>query len=249
MGTWTFRDITYSDAGKFFLETKVSINNCYVAGNTIAGHNGEAYPKTAFMPAVYLDYGKDYQPVITMIRQEGMAVYYVIQVAPGKETDAERYIMERVAEELYSSCFHPVRHVRKKFRGVWKDKHEKLMPGYVFIRSENAEELYLALKHIPIMTKILGWHPEYITALTEREAEWLEKLVSAGKEGRITGEVPLSRIEVRENDEVKVLSGPLADMMGMVKRINLHRRIAEVEVEFMGRKTIIHLGIDLMGKK
>lgn len=176
-------------------------------------------------------------------------MYYVIQVAPGKEAEAELYITERVAEELYSSCFHPVRHVRKKFRGVWKDRYEKLLPGYVFISSENAEELYLALKRIPTMTKILGWHLEYIAALTQREAVWLEKLVSAGKGGRITGEVPLSQIEIQENDEVKILSGPLIDMAGMVKRINLHRRIAEVEVEFMGRKTIIHLGIEMVEKK
>lgn len=176
-------------------------------------------------------------------------MYYVIQVAPGKEAETELYITERVAEELYSSCFHPVRHVRKKFRGVWRDKHEKLLPGYVFICSEKAEELYLALKCIPMMTKILGWHREFISSLTEREAEWLEKLVSVGKGGGITGEVPLSQIEVQENDEVKVLSGPLTDMAGMVKRINLHRRIAEIEVEFMGRKTIIHLGIEMVEKK
>ena len=175
-------------------------------------------------------------------------MYYVIQVAPGKETDVELYIAERVAEELYSSCFHPVRHVKKKFRGEWKDKYEKLLPGYVFISSENAEELYLALKNIPMMTKILGWHLEYITALSEGETEWLEALFPAGRGSRITGEVALSKIEVREDDEVKILSGPLMNMAGMVKRINLHRRIAEVEVELMGRKIVVHLGIELVEK-
>ena len=82
-------------------------------------------------------------------------MYYVIQVAPGKETDVELYITERVAEDLYSSCFHPVRHIKKKFHGEWRDKYEKLLPGYVFISSENAEKLYESLKAIPMMTKIL----------------------------------------------------------------------------------------------
>lgn len=175
-------------------------------------------------------------------------MYYVIQVAPGKETDAELYIAERVAEELYSSCFHPVRHVKKKFRGEWRDKLEKLMPGYVFIDSENARELYLDLKRIPMMTKLLGREREFITALTEEETDWLEKIVPAGKDGRITGEVALSRIEIDENDEVRILSGPLKDMAGMVKRINLHKRVAEVEVAFMGRKVVLHLGIEMVGK-
>lgn len=176
-------------------------------------------------------------------------MYYVIQVAPGKEADTELYITKRVEAELYSSCFHPVRQVRKKFHGEWKDKLEKLLPGYVFINSEHAEELYLALKNIPMLTKLLGWNLELITALTEQEAEWLDILVSAGRDGMITGEIPLSQIEVNENDEIKILSGPLQDMEGMVRRINLHKRIAEVEVEFMGRKTVIHLGIEMIEKK
>lgn len=176
-------------------------------------------------------------------------MYYVIQVAPGKEEETEKYIEERVSQEWYSSCFHPVRHVRRKFRGEWRDKHEKLMPGYVFIDSENTRELYLDLKRIPMMTKLLGWEREFITALTEEETDWLEKIVSAGEDGRITGEVALSRIEIDEDDEVRILSGPLKDMAGMVKRINLHRRIAEIEVEFMRRKIVLHLGIEMVEKR
>ncbi len=176
-------------------------------------------------------------------------MYYVLQVAPGKEADTEAYIMKRIADKLFSSCFHPVRCVRKKFRGEWMDRHEKLLPGYVFMSSENAEELYLALKGIPMLTKFLGWNMEYVTPLTEQETEWLEALVSAGQDGMITGEVPLSQIEIDENDEIRILSGPLQNMEGMIKRINLHKRIAEVEVEFMGRRTVIHLGIEMVEKK
>ena len=178
-----------------------------------------------------------------------MAVYYVIQVAPGKEEETERFIGERVSQEWYFSCFHPVRHVRKKFRGMWKDRQEKLLPGYVFIESENARELYMDLKNIPMMTKLLGWEGEFVTALTEQEADWLEKIASVDRDGKITGEVNLSLVEVGENDEVKILSGPLKDMVGMVRKINMHKRIAEVEVVFMGRKIVLHLGIEIVEKK
>lgn len=175
--------------------------------------------------------------------------YYVIQVTPGKETDTEVFITKRVGEGVCASCFHPVRHVRKKFHGKWMDRCEKLLPGYVFLGSEDAEELYFSLKSIPMLTKLLGCSQEFYTALTEKEAEWLEKLISVDREGRITGEVPLSQIEMSENDEIKILSGPLQNMGGMIKRINLHKRIAEVEVEFMGRITVIHLGIETIEKK
>ena len=62
-------------------------------------------------------------------------------------------------------------------------------------------------------------------------------------------EVNLSLVEVGENDEVKILSGPLKDMVGMVRKINMHKRIAEVEVVFMGRKIVLHLGIEIVEKK
>ncbi len=61
-------------------------------------------------------------------------------------------------------------------------------------------------------------------------------------------EVGLSRVAVAENDEVVILSGPLENMKGMIKKINLHKRVAEVEVDFMNRKTVIYLGIELVAK-
>lgn len=51
-----------------------------------------------------------------------------------------------------------------------------------------------------------------------------------------------------ENDEVVILSGPLENMKGMIKKINLHKRVAEVEVNFMNRKTVIYLGIELVAR-
>lgn len=169
--------------------------------------------------------------------------YYVIQVAPGAEVRTETLIGARVDKRLYKDCFHPLRHVRKKFHGEWKDSHEKLIPGYVFIISGCIEELYRELKHVPALTKLLG-HSEgrLFIPLSSGEAEWLEKVTAGGTEA------PLSRIAVSEGDEVTVLEGPLKDMEGNIKKINLHRRIAEVEVEFMGRKTIIHLGIEIVAK-
>lgn len=174
-------------------------------------------------------------------------MYYVIQVSPGREDETEKHIVERVSAQLYSSCFHPVRHMRKKFYGKWKDMHEKLLPGYVFINSDAIQALYLELKRIPMLTKLLGWDIQFVAPLPEHETAWLEKLVSVGSDG--SAEVPLSQIEVDENDEIRILSGPLKDVEGLIKKVNLHKRIAMVEVEFMGRKTIIHLGIEMIRKK
>ena len=139
--------------------------------------------------------------------------YYVIQVEPGAESRTEALIEARVNAGLYRHCFHPLRHVRKKFRGEWKDCHEKLIPGYVFIISDCIEELYGELKHVPALTKLLG-HSEgrVFLPLAAGEAEWLEKMTAGGTEA------PLSRITVSEGDAVTVLEGPLKDMEGTSRR-------------------------------
>lgn len=169
--------------------------------------------------------------------------YYVMQVAPGTEAQTEALIRARVDAGMYGRCFHPLRHVRKKFHGEWKDCHEKLIPGYVFFTSGCIEELYQELKGVPTLTKVLGHNEEDVfISLAAGEVEWLEKVMAGGTE------VSLSQVEVTEGDTVTVLEGPLKDMEGHIRKINLHKRIAEVEVEFMGRKTVIHLGIELVGK-
>lgn len=60
--------------------------------------------------------------------------------------------------------------------------------------------------------------------------------------------VGLSQVVV-EQDTVAILSGPLKDMTGKIRKIHLHKRIAEVEADFMGRKTVIYLGIEIVEKK
>lgn len=173
-------------------------------------------------------------------------MYYVLQVAAGTESRVEEQIRVMVERRLYDRCFHPMRHMRKKFRGEWKEVHEKLLPGYVFITSDCVEDLYLELGRVPMVTKLLGKDGEYFAALSAHDVEWLGQIMGAA-DG--SAEVPISRISVSEDDMVTILSGPLKDVEGQIKKINLHKRIAEVEVDFMNRKTIIYLGIEMVERK
>ena len=54
-------------------------------------------------------------------------MYYVLQVAPGKEDKTEALIRVILPEKLYGECFHLTRHMRKKFHGKWTDVREKLL--------------------------------------------------------------------------------------------------------------------------
>lgn len=204
-------------------------------------------------------------------------MYYVIQVASGMEDKVEEQIGIVVKKGLYEGCFHPIRRVKKKIRGEWKELREKLLPGYVFITSNDVGELYQKLRYVPAFTKMLGKDGEGFIPLAEHEVEWLKKITGFGSDvgDRDIGndrnsnnsnnsngkndnnnrnssnmmEVEISQVSVSEDDVITILSGPLKNMEGCIKKIDLHRRIAKVEVDFMNRKTVIYLGIEMVGKK
>ena len=61
--------------------------------------------------------------------------------------------------------------------------------------------------------------------------------------------VGLSKVAVGENQRIKIISGPLKNLEGQIKKINLHKRVAEVEVRLLGRRRTLYLGIEIEGLK
>ena len=165
-------------------------------------------------------------------------MYYVIQTAPGEEEKTILMINRLVDHSLYVTSFHLTRDLRKKLHGTWKTVHENLLPCYIFIQTETPEQFYEATRRVPALTKFLG-------QLTPSEAAWVDSLTDAGTQPSI----PVSQIEITEGDKVNILTEPLLGMQGYIKKINLHKRIAEVEVEILGRKTVLYLGVEMVEKK
>lgn len=67
--------------------------------------------------------------------------------------------------------------------------------------------------------------------------------------GTAAGLIGLSQITVEEGKVMKVISGPLKGNEGLIKKVDLHRREATIELTLMGRKMDILLGIELIGDK
>ena len=146
----------------------------------------------------------------------------------------DRAVVEKmIPKGILENCFVPVRRLRKKFHGAWHEVTEKLFPGYVFMVSEQPQLLYEELKQIPALTKMLGRCEEYFTPLSEKDVRILEG-IQKGKNGSRNPEAGISRIAVEEGNQIRILSGPLVALEGQIRKVNLHKRIAVVEVEFMG---------------
>ena len=113
-----------------------------------SGHGWRSIPFTKAL--------RHYDVIMEEPDKRRIILYYVMQVATGTEDRVEEQVRVIVGNGLYDSCFHPMRRMKKKFRGEWKEIQEKLLPGYVFIRSGCVRELYQELQAVPAFTKLLG---------------------------------------------------------------------------------------------
>lgn len=187
-------------------------------------------------------------------------MWYVIQVASGQEYITKTLIEEWIAKEkrpwesqeiqeeqekaplLIEQCFIPMRERSIKFQGSWKLVKERLFPGYVFVVTEEPVKVFAELKQIPRFTKLLGQTDSGFTALTEPEIDFICKF---GDKDHVSHP---SKITVEEGNRVRILSGDLLNYEGQIVKINLHKRIAVVRIEFMGNSADVHLGVEIVEK-
>ena len=166
-------------------------------------------------------------------------MWYAIQTL-GKEEDKTIAMIEAILDSgIYDRCLYPSRRMKRRWHGVWREVTEKIVPGYIFVMTDEPLKVYSELKKVP--------KGENFIRLSDNEVRWLTILVDK-TEGNGEAEVALSQVGFTEGDEVVIMDGPLTDLTGYVKKINLHKRQAELEVEMMGRKMIIYLGIDIVDK-
>lgn len=165
-------------------------------------------------------------------------MWCVIHVKDGGEEHIEDFVTGLLSESMKVRCFHLIRGRWKKYKGQWHTVYEDLFPGYVFIDTDEPDRVYKTLKKAP-KPRLLFSDGEYVYTLKKHESALMEKL--ADKNGMIG----ISQVRIRADGKIHCLSGPLKHMEDRVRRINLHKRIAEIETEIMGKKRILYLGIDI----
>lgn len=116
-----------------------------------------------------------------------------------------------------------------------------MLPGYVFVETDDIELIYESLHKIDRFSKILG-QEETIIPLADSEVMWLECLLKYCSSYNY--EIPLSGITICGN-AVAFILGLLANMRHLIKEINTHKRIAEVQIEVCGRTFALYMGIEI----
>lgn len=167
-------------------------------------------------------------------------MWYAAQVVTGDEEKIKLLCDKLISKEFLEECFIPYYEKKEKYLGKWHMTTERLFPGYIFMVSDQINDLLLSVKKIPELIKVLGYGNEIIP-LYDKEIEFLK---SFGKEDHL---VKMS-YGYMENDKIIITDGPMKNYEGTVKRIDRHKRKAVLEMNFFGRTMEVSVGLEIVKK-
>lgn len=167
---------------------------------------------------------------------------YVIQAIAGREQRAKELIERMVDGSLYKEIFIPRYETMKNYRGEWQLKSETLLPGYLFVITNNPNAMATQLKNVPAFTRLLG-NDDIFTPLADKEADFISAFTE--------GEHRTIRMSegVIEGDEIVILKGPLMGRQALIKDINRHKRMAYLELDMLGRVINIKVGLEIVRRR
>ena len=86
-------------------------------------------------------------------------MYYVIQVKTGKEEKTMLDIIKNNhSDDPSFEVFSPFRKALRKYKGELKEVIERCFPGYIFVSTNNVEQLWIDLYWTPGYERLLGIH-------------------------------------------------------------------------------------------
>lgn len=175
----------------------------------------------------------------------GNTNWYVIQVNTGNEHKLRDMIVQQLVQTNtpYEDCFVPMVEYVRKVDQQYEIKEKPMFPGYLFLISgpDNIQEIAACLKQVIGFTKILGESQEFIP-LYPQEVDFLLGFSDNNHNvGMSCGFI--------EDDNITITEGPLVGKEGYIKKINRHKRVAEVELLFMGRTTRVQVPLEIITKR
>lgn len=168
-------------------------------------------------------------------------MWYVVQVRTGMEQEIMTQCRKIIPSSILERCFIPYYEMMKKYQGEWHKEKKVLFPGYVFMSTDDIDSLYMELKRVIGLTKLIG-NGEEIIPLRQEDTRFLKKF---GKEKQV---VKMSKGVILD-EKVIITDGPLKGKEGIIKKIDRHKRKAYLAVPIFGRILDAQVGLEITEKR
>jgi transcriptional antiterminator NusG len=165
--------------------------------------------------------------------------FFALQVWTGNESRflalAGRALAGTRAQLLW-----PRRSLRIRRGGIWRDSVSPIFPSYVFLQSGAVDpDLYATLKRTPGFVRFLPSN-ESLAPLESKDQSLLSHFLAFGEV------VEKSAAYFDENRRIRVISGPLKNLEGMIVRVDRRKGRARVRLEMYEDSFEVDFGFEAL---
>ena len=159
---------------------------------------------------------------------------YCVFCRSGSEMKVSRY-MKKLAGMDGFKLIVPCKVLSERRGGQWREIRKALFPGYIFMYNDTEIDrrafslitnFYKMLKYGDGTCELAGIDAEI--------AQWLYDH---------DGDIVISDVEFT-GKSVRIISGPLKDVAGVIERVDRRKRRVYVRTEFAGHTTLMTMGIN-----
>jgi transcriptional antiterminator NusG len=165
--------------------------------------------------------------------------WYVVHTYSGYENKVKTNLEKRVEsmgmQDKIFRVLVPMEEEIEMKNGKKKVVQRKIFPGYVLVEMIVTDDSWYVVRNTPGVT---GFVAEGTKPIPLQESETKLILRQMGLEE------PRTKIDIAENQNVKVSSGPFENFVGKVLEVNHDRQKLKVLISMFGRETPIELGFD-----
>ncbi len=176
-------------------------------------------------------------------------MWYVIWVATGSEKHVVKSIRESLGDpgRYYNDCWVPAHLERRKRNGVYGTVSRVLFPGYVFVDTDDAGALSMALKKSrdPELFKNclkLLCNDNVFLSITPDEERIIRRLTANSSDRKTVG---ISTAVVK-NGVLVILDGPLKGFEKYITSVDRHKHKCRLSMNLFGEERVITAGIDVV---
>ena len=165
--------------------------------------------------------------------------WYAIFVKTGCEDDicfALDHIMSNSSQEIRYNLLVPKRKIYECKQGIRREVVKKLFPGYVLVQTDDIMRFYLNAKKWPRVLRFLKAGGTFLQVNYKEIRQILSMVDTQGLINISEG--------FYENEKIKIISGPLIGMEGIIKKVDKRNGRVKVEISINCQKHLIYLGIN-----
>lgn len=168
-------------------------------------------------------------------------MWYVVQTTVGDENQIAEKLNRVYSESAEKPCFVLSKERTWRLGGIYQIGVEPLFPGYIFVETEDPEQLETNI-HVLTEKAKLPIDGQAV-ALEPSEEFFLKKLLRNDPQHTIRRFL----VQVNEAGEIVSAEGILGESLGRIVRKRIRKRVVTLEVPMLGAMRRIELAIRVKG--